>query len=290
MGIKNRPEISYIAGIVAYIANTITFHNHTNIGKILGSDFDYAGGIVARFIGGYISASCNSGIVAGAKNSVGGIVGWLIDARLEGCISTNWIDIGTAQNYGAIVGMNNGTLTNNYYDNQMCILGGINNQDIQGQAEGLPTTSMLGSSLQNFLPIIWLFENNLYPRIIYDSEHPISLLSAAPIYLQNNPLTGDPERLDNVTQSFSVSNGYAYPPPFNPYYYPYWWGWFNPNYVPFSANGFIEIQQSNNALIRIRGGWDTLSVRLDYPNYGNNGFYTGYNIIFEKQIPVYLGR
>ena len=314
---KNRPELSYVAGIIAYCDGRLIC-DLVNIGKILGSDFDYAGGIVARLIGGYIAASCNSGIVAGAKNSVGGIVGLLDNARLEGCINTNWIDIGTAQNYGAIVGMNNGTLTNNYFDNQMCVLNGIGNvpnPNVPWQAEGMPTTSMLGTNLRSvLLPFNnntsgfgggcnWVFTDNLYPRLgcpasqpFYD--HPISLLAAAPIYLQDNPITGEPERLDYVTQPFTVSNGWAYPPPpppnSNPYNYPYQWGWFNQGYIPFSANGFIEIVPLNNANIIVHGGGqDSLSVQLEYNwliNTNYNGFYSGnYNIIFEKIVPIYVG-
>ncbi|MCL2040054.1 MAG: hypothetical protein FWG85_06465, partial [Bacteroidetes bacterium] len=138
----------------------------------------------------------------------------------------------------------------------------------------------------------WVFANNLYPRIItYDPDHPIELLAAAPIYLQNNPITGDPERLDYVTQDFYVSNYNTYPPflPPNlllpPFYYQ--WGWYNPNYIPFSANGFIEMLQPNIASIRMRLGWDSLAVRLinyNYPPYSN------YNIVFEKIVPINVRR
>ncbi|MCL2040187.1 MAG: hypothetical protein FWG85_07135, partial [Bacteroidetes bacterium] len=216
-------------------------------------------------------------------------------------------------NYGAIVGMNNGTLTNNYFDNQMCVLNGIGNVPIPNvpwQAEGMPTPSMLGSNLQYLLkpPNVnngngfgpgcnWHFEDNLYPRLgcyqpnynLYN--HPISLLAAAPIRLQDNPITGDPERLDNVTQDFHVSN---WNPPFIlPDPYRYLWGWYPSGiFTPFSMMNYISVPlpvppYSNNAAILVpRGGWDTLAVRLDYPIYGNNGFYPGYLIIFEKQVPL----
>jgi len=116
-------------------------------------------------------------------------------------------------------------------------------------------------------------------------NHPISLLAAAPIYLQNR------EKLNNVKTNFTVSNGWAYPPPpppnSNPYNFPFQWGWFNPVYTPFSANGFIEIVPFNNANILMpSGGQDSLEVRLYnyfYPPYSN------YNIVFEKIVPINVG-
>jgi hypothetical protein len=208
-----------------------------------------------------------------------------------GCINTNWIDSGIAQHFGAIVGTNNGGVSYCYYDNQMCIIGGVNNQDFPFEAEGSATSGMLGTSLQLLLkpPHInnghgygpgsnWVFTSNLYPRSSTDYNHPIVLLSAAPIYLQNG------ERVNNVTSNFTVSNGYLYPPLLNPYSNPYRWGSYSGgNYSANSTNGYIGILQPNIAnIIMPHGGWDTLSVRLFnyvYPPYSNSA-------IFEKVVPI----
>jgi len=75
----------------------------------------------------------------------------------------------------------------------------------------------------------------------------------------------------------------------DPYFYQ--WGSFpDGGFNPSSANGFITVPALpppplNNATIVVpSGGWDTLSVRFDFPNYGNNGFTPG--VIFEKVVPI----
>ncbi|MCL2040104.1 MAG: hypothetical protein FWG85_06715 [Bacteroidetes bacterium] len=282
---------SYIAGIVAYsISNYYTDINGgaVNIGRILSKNSNYAGGIIAFANNTSASHSMtnvsgfNAGIVDGAINSVGGIAGYIgNNVAVSNCMTTNWVNVGTAQHFGAIVGENYGMITNCYYDEQMCILNGIgsNNNPNTPLPVGLPTTSMLGNNLPIALPGN---PPQLYPVF---GNHPISLLAAAPIRLQDNPITGDPERLDYVTQDFYVSNNY--PLQIYPFIFPFQWGWFNPAFKSFSLNDFVEIQQPNNAVIRIQGGWDTLAVRLinyNYPPYSN------YNIVFEKIVPIYVGR
>jgi len=146
---------------------------------------------------------------------------------------------------------------------------------------------MLGSNLQNLLPIDWIFENNLYPRTIYYSNHPVVLLAAAPIYLQN--VGTIMERLNYVTQPFTVSNWNPNPGPWQ-IPFEYWWGWYpGGNFIPSSMMNYISVPPptSSTATILVpRGGWDSLSVRLNYPTYNYNGFYTGYTIIFEKIVPI----
>ncbi|MCL2039255.1 MAG: hypothetical protein FWG85_02365 [Bacteroidetes bacterium] len=296
---------TYIGGIVGYVKDPTDIYCNVNIGIILSNDFNYAGGIVGQietfgaseYFGYFVSSNSNSGIVDGAIDYVGGIAGYVgNDVIVDRSINTNWVDSGTAQYFGAIVGENNGLVEHCYNDEQMCILDviGVNNGSANS-VSSLPTEKMLGTNL----PIAPLdTPPQLYPIIGAFSPgfcHPILLLSVAPIYLQDNPLTGVPERLDYVTAPFYVSNGWAYPPPnYIPYNFPYQWGWFNQGYIPFSANGFIEIVPLNNANIIVHGGGqDSLSVQLEYNwliNTNYNGFYSGnYNIIFEKIVPIYVG-
>ena len=271
---------SYIAGIVAYCSSP-HIYCPVNIGRILSNNFTLAGGIAAYLENGVIRYGSNSGIVDGAINFVGGIAGYVGNRSIvEDCINTNWVEpLGTA---GAIVGDNNGSVMNCYFDEQMCVVGGVGGGN-PGVVTGLQTAAMLGINLQGSLNVfIWDFENNLYPRPIGNLfvNHPINLLSAAPIYLQRG------ERVDNVMTNFFVSNG-IYLPIYN---YPYLWGWFIPTFKSYSFDDYVEIQTPNDARIRIPMGWDTLAVRFDYPNYGNNGLYPGHNIIFEKIVPIYMTR
>ena len=301
IGDNNKQGLSsYIAGIIAYVTEQegqkICISDVVNIGKILSQNFDYSGGLVAHLGSGYVHASSSSGIVSGATNTVGGVVGYLGNAGIYGCINTNWVERGSALNFGSIVGFNNsGTLVNCYYDNQMSILGGINNNDIFGEAEGRNTIDMLGYALETELTsgtgigiysdcgCGWYFQDNLYPSSCGGYNHPIYLLSAAPIYLQNN------ERLDNVTQNFFVSNFESLVPPmFNPFQpieFPYRWGWYpGGGFIPFSMMNFINVPFSavppflNNATIMVpSGGWDSIAVRLTQPVGAD---------IYEKIVPI----
>ena len=298
----------YIAGITAYCNNTY-MHNSVNIGKILSSNSNYAGGIVARIFKGSIGISANSGIVDGAIYCVGGIVGCIEpEASIYECLNTNWVT-GTSQSSGSIAGINNGYVENCFYDNQMSVplAIGAGLQGTNTPQNGLVTNSMTGNNLSAYLcngMECWHFQNNLYPRTGYNTgppDHPIILLSAAPIYLQDNPITGDPERLDNVTAPFYVSNYFTVPPflPPPPIPFPYLWGSFSNTlpwiHYPNSIMNFISVPPppSNIANVFIPRQ-DTLSVQLDYNwlisnNY--NGFYSGnYSIFFEKQIPINVGR
>ena len=261
---SNSPNPHCMAGIIGVIFGECFLNVAVNIGKILSSKSEYAGGIVGYFENGQLTLGTNAGIVDGAMNSVGGIVGGGT-AGLFGCINTNWVDSGSAQYFGAIVGMNNGIVglgivDNCYYDNQMCAIGGINNQDVSNSAEGRPTALMIGSNL----PIA---TNNpypqLYPMVNYFNPHPIDLLAAAPIYPYPNPY------IANITQDFKVSNNYWFPIQFP---YPYRFRWT-------SVNGFINIPaNSDDAFINPPFGvlrQDTLRVILPGEPY-------------TKDVPIWL--
>jgi len=309
---------THMAGIVGYSygSGNILLHGGINIGRILSSSSEYAGGIAAYFISvvdGQLHTHSNSGIVDGARLAVGGIVGWLSGVTLESSINTSWIEP-LALYSGAIVGYNVGGVMRCYFDYQLCVLVGIGGGLTIG-AVGLSTVDMLGNNLDPRNPLaIWVldggfvFDDNLYPRPFSNTtmNHPINLLSAAPIYLQNN------ERVDFVTTDFYVSNYESWgPPPFiTQFIRPYWfqWGSFNDNFIPYlhlphSVIGYINVPfpspfpPTNTATINSTGGilmQDTLVVRLDYDwlyrtNY--NGFYSNdYYIIFEKVVPVRVIR
>jgi hypothetical protein len=278
-GIVNPEKPNYVAGIIAFATYINNYppnmiYDLVNIGKILGRNFNYAGGIIGYSENYQIYASSNAGIVDAALEYTGGIVGYLNDGVVRNCINTNWVS--RTMYSGAIVGYNdNGTIDSCYYDEQMCILNGIGSGI--GMTTGFPTTGMLGNSLQ---PLFshnisrWEFQNNLYPRTRnIQNDHPIDLLSAAPIYLQNN------ERLDGVSTDFFVSN-YGSTPPFPqsiPIYRPYNYQW-----ASFSNGSIISIPMRplNYAIINSRGE-DTLYVRLfDPPLF--------YNTILEKVVPIWV--
>ena len=294
---------TYMAGIIGYTTgeHVKTTHNLVNIGKIMSRNATYSGGIVAYLSSSYNATilffSVNAGIVDGATNSVGGIVGFInalpgSNIGISECLNTNWVEpIGTYR--GAIVGRNAGGLVdinNCYYDNQMCILGGINNVDVIGSAEGRPTANMIGNSLGS--PISSSSTPaQLYPLpgiSLYANLHPIELLAMAPIYLPvDTAATGiiTAMNVSNVTSDFYVSNDTMLAPPLfttltildDPYFFQ--WGWHRPVFKSFSLYNYVEIVTPNVATIRSRLGWDSLAVRLTSSTYLNYEF-------FEKIVPI----
>jgi len=272
-----------MAGIIAYSATSYThLHLAVNIGRVLGSNSAYSGGLIARLDNGVVVRGFNAGIVYGGS-IVGGVAGYLGDVVFGQNINANWVERGFAQNFGAIAGLvAGGTIFDNYYDNQMCIWGAINNQaPPPGQATGLPTRQMIGTNLSfaSFNPY-----PQLYP-IFY--IHPIELLAGAPIYLDVN------DDLDNVRNTFYVSNENSTPPFLPPpnIPFPYQWGSFDDSVVPWihipnSVMGYVNVPAPPSNIANIVGrGQDTLVVRVDGyippPTYNNY-----YDAIYEKVVPL----
>ena len=295
----------YVSGIgISYLGAYI--HDAVNIGKILSSHSNYSGGLVGYFAKGIVFPSSSAGLVDGALKSVGGVIGYLSNADVISCINTNWVNSGMAQDFGAIVGFNNGgTVDSCFWDKQMCILPdavGTNNGSVRFVL-GLNTVDMLGNNLNGILSNTggWTFRANLYPTNIpcmpiCSPNHPIVLLAAAPIYLQNN------ERLDNVQTNFFVANFESFPPVMPipqqiiaPYFYQ--WGSFDDSVFPWtliprSAMQYIDVPPPPSGVAMMNGsgsGWDTLAVRVQYwlyqPPYPIP-YPLSYEIIFEKVVPI----
>ena len=260
----------YMGGIVGYgdsWSGGMTIGHSINIGRILSSTSQYAGGIVAYLTGVdnavlVVHSSLNAGIVDGGTNSVGGIVGYSFSpggiSTIHFCLNTNWISRGLSSYYGSIVGYIYGIVEGCYYDNQMCILGGIGSGG--SGATGLPTSGMLGASLGYPFnsSIVWRNHSQLYPVPTMDNRvdaHPIELLAMAPIYLRNN------EKVNDISTSpFTISNGdalYLQNPSSNIYGFRFQWR---------SFNNFISISTTTDAVSIVGTGGilrqDTLEVKL----------------------------
>ena len=265
----------YMAGIIGYISSVhVNIAFPVNIGRILSSNSQYAGGIVAYFNGiGFIATAVNSGIIDGATNSVGGIVGYFnlitsagSNRNVADCINTNWVDP-SGTYVGAIVGRNNSgaNVFDCYYDNQMCVLTsgiGSGGSGIGNGATGLSTVNMIGTSLPPPFDG-WSRHSLLYPVPVEPSMHSISLLAAAPVYLMNN------EKVNNITTfPFYVSNYNTTIPPYiipAPYYF---------QWSSFSSGGVISVPtRPNNGATKNISGQDTLRVKID-------------NEPYEKVVPV----
>jgi hypothetical protein len=186
----------------------------------------------------------------------------LNDGLVRGCINTNWVEP-RGYHYGSIVGFkpsNAAIVEGCYYDNQMSIVGGTNNSDTIGSAEGWPTRAMLSGFLQ--LPFgYWEYHENLYPMVhnFYASQwalsSPVILLSAAPVYLYVSDI------INYVRSPFYVSNhNWITGPYFLPAHRFQWSSDSGGSIVS------IPLAPSNNATIN-NIGQDTLRViHTDFPH------------------------
>ena len=188
--------IQCVGGIIAKDGNV---KNSANLGDITGkADCPYIGGISG--LNTNVSSCLNTGIITAlpgnpnADNFVGGLVGLIQNpqCRIQNsynagivngenrkyvggicgvgapqyCYVSNTVR-STGTHLGSIVGQANDTILNCYYDNQLSPVGGIDGSDQSGLAEGMPTSSMMGSILfgGDSSDSIWYFQNDYYPQL-----------------------------------------------------------------------------------------------------------------------------
>ncbi|MDR0927589.1 MAG: hypothetical protein LBO69_07480 [Ignavibacteria bacterium] len=121
------------AGIV--LDNSGEVYNCSNVGTITDEYTNGAGGIASISVQGAITNCVNYGLIR-CQTMVGGIVAFG-GGTISKCINTNAVEGVT--NVGAIIGINGGcTITDCFYDIQMCKYKAVDNQDHPG-VTGLPT-------------------------------------------------------------------------------------------------------------------------------------------------------
>ncbi|MBP5564024.1 MAG: hypothetical protein J6X51_08340, partial [Bacteroidales bacterium] len=140
---------NYVGGIVGAIHNSqFTIHNCYNAGIVNGENRKYVGGICGAFDGSItnnqspIIQNCYvSNTVRSTGTHLGSIAGSTINSQLS--------------------------ILNCYYDNQLSPVGGIDRSDQSGVAEGMSTSSMMGSTLfgGDSSDSIWYYQNDYYPQL-----------------------------------------------------------------------------------------------------------------------------
>ena len=217
-----------------------------------------AGGIVGWSSNQFTISYCiNAGCIIRRGKSAGGIAATVSNlGSISSCINTGVICLDNNGTYiayvGGILGLIQGgtsfTVSNCYYDKQMCIYGGINNADGAGQAVGLLTNQMIGMQLQSMLGTAnFIYTNNLYPTLTALLSSPASTVGNSPAYLSTM------DRQNDVKHNFTVSTA---------------------NSVAWSRKlGRVSISGSNVTLIST--GTDTLESSIV-----SNG------ITYKKQVPI----
>lgn len=158
-------------GLVGYAYST-TLINCINGCDVWGSaaGTQFIGGIAGRIVNSSNISNCyNIGSVNGTGFNVGGITGLLsTNSTCTNCYNAAFI-AATATGRGSILGgITTSTCTGCYYDNQLSSVGGINNIDVAGQAEGKTTLQMKTESTfvgWNFADY-WLMDVDSYPKLI----------------------------------------------------------------------------------------------------------------------------
>ncbi|MCL2040048.1 MAG: InlB B-repeat-containing protein [Bacteroidetes bacterium] len=198
-----------LGGIVGDNMGTGTITRSTNIGNIYTTTTGFSstisvGGIIGFGNMNIIVNNChNAGLVQGVGN-VGGIIGSKYNS---GSINNN-LNVGCVllnndypyNSKGAIAGSSTGgMITNNFYDMQMCVYGGINNVDVSGTTPKL-TTELTGSSI-TLGAGFWIYTSDIYPMLFNDS---ISQVAASPAFLDIS-FAPNFDKHNNVTANFDVS-------------------------------------------------------------------------------------
>ncbi|MCI7497867.1 MAG: GLUG motif-containing protein [Oscillospiraceae bacterium] len=152
VGVENNSIIgsAMVGGICGY--NRGKIENCYNTGDIKAT-FSDAGGICGHS-NGEIYNCYNTGTISG-DGYAGGICGNIGENLIHFCYNAGKVSGSTA--IGGICGRiyNVGTVSNCYYSNEICSVGGINGNDISGQAEGISTDELCDIISHNFDSSVW---------------------------------------------------------------------------------------------------------------------------------------
>ena len=154
---------NYIGGICGINYGTVT--NCYNAGAVGGT----------RLVGGICGSSSdtitncyNSATVSGTEY-VGGVCGEnsLTSESVEKSYNTGKV---SGTNYvGGVCGGNSSTVTNCYYNKDICTVGGISGSDADGSATGLTTDELCGELPNGFANYVWI-KGSIDP--VTDSKNP----------------------------------------------------------------------------------------------------------------------
>lgn len=184
--IKNCTNNSHVSGsrsIGGIAGGTYgSISNSVNTGDVKG---DTTVGGLAGYSMDTIQYAINSGTVSGLER-IGGVVGYADRFSFTEYTINHGSVIGEDRFVGCVIGYDvvhyyDGSYLSNYYDKEMCFVGGINGVDSVGNAEGKLTSEMMGTSLKTgetgdgFTEDHWIFTKDMYPRIKAIAENPVSI-------------------------------------------------------------------------------------------------------------------
>lgn len=177
-------------------SNTGNIQGNEKVGGISGSS------ATSNNDSSYIRHCFNSGQV-NAGSQAGGMLGYM-NGQTNVLHSYNIGNI-IANNYaGGIIGRKysqNANLAYCFYDKQMCLVNGVNNQDQISNAEGKNTLQILGDSMSSFLDTVhWTYNQNRYPQLRFGDSCLALKAATTPLILHEN------EDISFVSHPFFVEN------------------------------------------------------------------------------------
>ena len=205
---------TYVGGITGLSSGASTEKDSIasciNAAVVSGSG-DYVGGIAGGIKNTYIDYCNNGGNVSGVRHYTGGITGSNPSgSAVRYCMSSSLVVEG-----GAIIGINGGTATANFYDKQRTSVKGIaatdgTSADQSGKAVGLLTTEMTGDSPSGltgdgWIPARWTYAEGLYPIPTALGSNDFSVATATPIFIDKD--VADPANWENVGGSNTLELG-----------------------------------------------------------------------------------
>ena len=199
--IEGNDSVGNVAGV-----NLGTIHHCYNMSEIRKAG-KYSGGIVG-YNAGTIHHAYNVGLITETAEYSGGIAGFnattgVIDSVY--CTADVWLG---KKPKGALVGQNDGTLTNAYWDNQMATGATGDGKNTDTSVLGKKTTEMFTIFADD--NVNWLHGTNVYPQLTTLANTDAALVSVAPFFLHD--AADRVENAHSVQHDFQVSteNGVAW--------------------------------------------------------------------------------
>lgn len=227
---SQNPNSMYMGGIIAYatsnnrieecsVIGELTLYgnnkNSIDLGGIVGQIYSSSNTIINCFTSGKFESKRTVGGIVGYMNSKNSLTSSLSTAQViskehragglvsalssdGSCIIKNSLFAGQVasgnNDCGAITGRDNKnmSISNSYYDNQICTKKAVNNGTYDGKKQ---TTQLSGTQQASlFSSAIWHLEDGFYPRLKALKANTTMRSATAALYLNS---TLDPNKIDN---------------------------------------------------------------------------------------------
>ena len=143
-----------VGGVCGFNDGIGTIRNCYNTGAVKGEST--VGGVCGDNQGNTIRNCYNTGAVKG-ESKVGGVCGYkYYSSTIQNCYNTGAVS--GSEDVGGVCGYSYGSITNCYYNKDICTVGGIGGSDAAGSATGLTSEELCNGTLDKlagFVDSVW---------------------------------------------------------------------------------------------------------------------------------------